>query len=112
MPSNKSLMDLPTAQDVQVLVSDLYLAAYLLSQGSALHSVSFDEAARATLIVKGPDALHHRKAFASGNVCVSLPAFRETLNALRDLIQHLKQRHHNPRNQTFHAPSFRSHSSH
>lgn len=103
MPTPSTLTGLPVAEDVRVLASDLYLAAYLLGKGTRLHSIRFDEASRATLVLVGPDALHHRKAYAAGNVCVSLPAFRSTLNTLRDLVHGLQQRH-SPRNQTFPAP--------
>ncbi len=101
--STMTLGDLPTAERVRVLCSDLYLAAFLITKGSRLHSLRFDDRSRATLVVTGSQALQHRQAFASGDVCLYLPHFRQSLNTLRDLLHEL-QTTYRPRNQIFLAP--------
>lgn len=97
MPPSPSSTHNPASEDVRLWVSDLYLAAFLLSKGVEPLFVRFEgEGVHASLAFKGPAALLYRKAYAAGEVLVSLPALRQKLNRLRDLLHHLAAQHPEP----------------
>ena len=96
-----TLSPLPHSEDVKVLVSDLYLGAYLLNKGASLWELRFDDEGRAALAFKGPDVLFHRKAYSAGEVCVSIPALKTAYHFLRDTLHDFKRRHGDPKGKTY-----------
>ncbi|MEO8686401.1 MAG: hypothetical protein ABI414_16360 [Devosia sp.] len=96
-----TLTHLPRSEDVKVLVSDLYLGAYLLGKGATLWELRFDPEGRASLVFKGPDVLFHRKAYSAGEVCVSIPKLKAAYNFLRDTLHDTQRRHGNPKGLTY-----------
>lgn len=96
-----TLTHLPRSEDVKVLVSDLYLGAYLLGKGAALWELRFDPEGRAALVFKGPNVLFHRKAYSAGEVCVSIPALKAAYNFLRDILHQYQRRYGNPKGTTY-----------
>jgi len=100
-PMPPTLTGLPRTEDVKVLVSDLYLGAYLLGKGAHLWEFRFDQEGRAALVFKGPNVLFHRKAYSTGEVCVSIPALKAAYNLLRDTLHDIQRRHGNPKGKTY-----------
>lgn len=96
-----TLTPLPRSEDVKVLVSDLYLGAYLLGKGATLWELRFDAEGRAALVFKGPNVLFHRKAYSAGEVCVSIPALKADYNFLRDTLHEYQRRHGDPKGKTY-----------
>jgi hypothetical protein len=86
---------------MKVLVSDLYLGAYLLSKGAHLWELRFDEEGRASLVFKGPNVLFHRKAYSAGEVCISIPALKSAYNFLRDTLHQYQRRHGDPKGKIY-----------
>lgn len=101
MTPSASLYSLPAAGDLRVLVSDLYLGAYLLNKGARLLELRFDHHGRATLVFKGPDVLFHRKAYAAGEVCVRIPELKSAYHFLRDTIALYQRQHNHPKEKTY-----------
>lgn len=96
-----TLTGYPRSEDVKVLVSDLYLGAYLLSKKAFLWELRFDDDGRASLVFKGPNVLFHRKAYGAGEVCVSIPELKVAYNFLRDTVHEHQRRYGNPKGQTY-----------
>lgn len=96
-----TLTPLPRSEDVKVLVSDLYLGAYLLGKGAVLWELRFDQEGRAALVFKGPNVLFHRKAYGAGEVCVFIPALKSAYNFLRDTLHEYQCRYGNPKGKTY-----------
>lgn len=96
-----TLTGLPRSEDVKVLVSDLYLGAFLMNKGASLWELRFDEEGRAALAFKGPNVLFHRKAYSAGEVCVSIPSLKAAYNFLRDTLHEYQRRYGNPKGKTY-----------
>ena len=96
-----TLTHLPRSEDVKVLVSDLYLGAYLLGKGASLWEFRFDAEGRAALVFKGQNVLFHRKAYSAGEVCVSIPSLKADYNFLRDTLHDYQRRYGNPKGKTY-----------
>lgn len=96
-----TLTHLPHSEDVKILVSDLYLGAYLLNKGAALWELRFDEQSHASLVFKGPNILFHRKAYGTGEVCVCIPELKAAYNFLRDTLHEYQRRYGNPKGKTY-----------
>lgn len=74
----------PTASaDSRLLTNDVYLAAYLLTQGCRLRDTVRNDRRRVSFVVEGDNVRGLRHAYRSGPVYLNVRFFREKLLTLR-----------------------------
>jgi len=74
-----------------LITNDIYLAAYLLSEGYTLTKVLRNERRRISFLFIGEDVEGHRRAYRSGHVYLDMRSFREKLITIRRMMD-AKQR--------------------
>jgi len=79
-------LESPPNDDPRILTSDVYLAAYLLTQDCRLAEVLRNERHRVSFVVEGEGADRLRRNYKSGPVYVNVRFFREKLLSLRRLM--------------------------
>ena len=72
--------------DSRVLTNDMYLAAYLLTQGCEISDTLRNDRRRVSFVVEGERAGELRQAYRRGPVFLNVRFFREKLLSLRRLM--------------------------
>ena len=69
----------------RTVTNDIFLAAYLLSEGGRLVRVLRNERRRASFVFEGESVAELKQAYVSGPVFCDIRSFRHFLNQVRDL---------------------------
>jgi hypothetical protein len=75
-----------TPAETQVLTSDVYLVAYLLTQQCKLAKVLKNDRRRVAFLVEGERVTQLRQAYRQGPVCLNVRFFRVQLLTIRRLM--------------------------
>jgi hypothetical protein len=79
-------MESTTATLGRTVTNDIFLAAYLLSEGGRLVRVLRNERRRASFVFEGDGVAELKQAYVSGPVFCDIRSFRHFLNQVRDLL--------------------------
>lgn len=88
-PKN-NLMEALSSNLSRIITSDIYLAAYLLSQRLTLAKVVENDRCRVSFVVEGKKAKELKTAYIEGPVLMDVRSFKGCLNYIRDLLTQRK----------------------
>ncbi len=90
----------------RLITNDVYLAAYLLSEGTELDHLEKNSRNRVSFIFSGERVHLLRESYKQGKVLLNIRSFRENLIRMRQEMSSLKRRSERPcMNLQLHCPN-------